>query len=696
MNFEFVFQYPAWFIIACLALGLVYAWLLYRKSTDFKENPVWLIRVLFLSRFTVVSIIAFLLLSPLLKFITREVEKPIVVILQDNTESLISGKDSGYYRSKWPEVLEQLTKKLEDKYDVKSYLFDDQLTDSFKLDYSGKETDIANALKEVNNLYLNRNVGAVIIGTDGIYNKGSNPLYVVNELKAPVYTIGLGDTTIKRDLVIAKLNHNQLGYLNNTFPVEVIIDARKLKGKTSQIQLEKEGKVLATESIQIESESFLKTVEFRLKADQVGVQKYRAIVKPVEGEYTPANNYRDFFIEVIDSRQKVLILADAPHPDVAALKFTLQKNENYEVESALAENFKGSVKQYSLVILHQLPGKAATSGKLMADLEAGNVPTLFILGLGTSPGALNAVQNMIQFSGSRGSMNEAQARINTDFGLFILSDELTKALQRFEPLQVPNSTYKVLPTASVLLYQRIGTVDTDYPLLVFSVQGDRKSGMLVGEGIWRWKLQSYAENQKTDQFDELFSKIVQYLSVRSERKNFRIITKNSFFENESISMEAEVYNESFELITKPDVQITIIDSKNRNYPFTFSKTATSYRLNAGILKDGNYRYEASVNINGKVFKAVGSFVVKPVVAEIMNTRADHTLLQTLSLKNGAEMILPADIMSLPEKLLKREDLKPISRSETRLKELIHLNWLFFLILGLLGLEWFLRKRNGAY
>jgi superfamily I DNA and/or RNA helicase len=88
--------------------------------------------------------------------------------------------------------------------------------------------------------------------------------------------------------------------------------------------------------------------------------------------------------------------------------------------------------------------------------------------------------------------------------------------------------------------------------------------------------------------------------------------------------------------------------------------------------------------------------VKPVVAEIMNTRADHTLLQTLSLKNGAEMILPADIMSLPEKLLKREDLKPISRSETRLKELIHLNWLFFLILGLLGLEWFLRKRNGAY
>jgi len=696
LNFEFVFQYPAWFFIFCVAAGLLYAFILYRRTTDFGDSKPWLKRVLFGARALVVSIIAFLLLSPLLKFVTREVEKPLVIILQDNTESLISGKQADFFKNTWPGKLEELKEKLSEQYEVKEYTFDDELKDSFKLDYSGKETDISAALQSINNLYLNRNVGAVILASDGIYNKGASPLYTANELKAAVYTVTLGDTSVKRDLVLARINHNQLAYLNNTFPVEVVVDAKKLAGQNSVLKIERNGQVLGNQNIAINSGAFLQTYTFQLKADQPGVQRYRATVSSVTGEFTTVNNVRDFFIEVIDGRQKVLILAESPHPDVAALRMSLQQNENYEVETGLASTFTGSVKPYSLVIMHQLPGKINQAAKILTELEAQNIPTLFILGNSSSTGVFNTVQPLVQLTGARGTVNDAQAKLNKDFSLFTISEELRRAIPNFEPLQVPYANYKTMPSAAIMLRQKIGNVETDYPLMAFTAVGDRKIGVLLGEGIWRWRLQSFAENQNHGLFNEFVSKLVQYLSIRTEKRNFRIVTKNSFFENEPVTFEAEVYNASYELINTPDVLLNIFDDANRKYPFTFSKTSNAYRLDAGMLRSGDYRYEASVNVSGKQYTAAGKFIVKPVVAEVVNTTADHALLQTLALRNGGESISPENLMTIADKLFKREDVKPVSHSESRLKELINLQWIFFIILILLAAEWLLRKRNGAY
>jgi hypothetical protein len=696
LSFEFVFQYPAWFLVFCLALGFLYAWLLYRKSTELKEAKTWMKRLVFGLRFVSVSLIAFLLLSPLIKLINRESEKPVILLLQDNSESISQVKDSAFYTNEYPGLIEQLRSQLEESYEFRSYSFDDQLNDSFRLNYSGKETDISEALSEINNLYLNRNVGAVILATDGIYNKGTNPLYTVNELKAPVYTIAMGDTTLQRDLLISRINHNQLAYLNNTFPVEVVVNANKLSGKTSVLKLERDGVVLATQTVSISSSTNVQTFPFQLKADKPGIQRYKVTLSAVDGEYTLANNSRDFFIEVIDSRQKVLILADAPHPDVAAIRLSLQSNENYEVEVKLANAFSGTVKGYSLVILHQLPSKSNLAQRIIQELDASNTPTWFIAGNATLTGLLNPVQPLVQFSGGKGAMNESLPRANKDFALFTMSDELRKAFNTFEPLQVPYAAYRVQASAATMLRQRIGTVDTDFPLFVFSSDADRKTAILLGEGIWRWRLHDFLEHENHSLFDEFISKTVQYLSVRNERRNFRIVAKNSFNENEPVTFEGEVYNASYELINTPDVLINIFDEANRRYAYSMSRTTTAYTLNAGMMRSGNYRYEASVNVGGKNYTATGRFVVKPVLAELSSITADHVLLQTLASRNGGEQFLPRDLLKLVDKIKAREDVKPLSRSEIKLRELVQLKWIFFLILILLGTEWFLRRRNGSY
>jgi hypothetical protein len=693
LKFELVYQYPVWFGILCLFAGFSYAWFLYRNRAGFIDAPVWVKRILPILRGLSVSILCFLLLAPLLKLISREEEQPLVILLHDNSASLAGTQAS---EKKYLDELDRLKQTLGEKFELKSYTFSEHLNDSFKLDYKGRETDMALALEEISNLFENRNTGAVILAGDGIFNRGIHPLYARNKIKAPFFTIALGDTSVKKDLLVSRINHNQLAYLNNIFPAEIVIQARKLQGMRSKLSLFHENRLLFAREIDITQDQFLVTVPVEIKAERAGVLRYRAVLDPVNGDAVKENNQMDFFVEVLDSRQKVLILAEAPDPDVAAMRLSLNSNPNYEVEAMLAEQFQGNVKPYSLIILHQLPGKTQSAQRVLTDAETSNIPVLFIAGPASSTGMLNAAQSLVQFNGAQGTMNEVQAVLSKDFGLFTISDVLGKAFSSYEPLHVPYAGYKVSQASTVMLRQRIGSVETEYPLLLFQTQAERKSALLLGTGIWRWRMHDFAASQQHERFDEFFSKLVQYLCVRNERRNFRIVADKSFFENEDVFMEAEVYNASYELVNQPDVLVKIFDDQNREYPFTFSRSGNAYRLNAGQFSTGDYRYEGRVKVSGKDYTVSGRFVVKPVVAELVQTTADHGLLQTIAGRSGGKMIYPDSMGQLPGLISSNADLKPVSHSEVRLEELISLPWIFFILLLLLTMEWGIRKWQGSY
>ncbi|MCY7328134.1 MAG: hypothetical protein LH618_06275, partial [Saprospiraceae bacterium] len=141
------------------------------------------------------------------------------------------------------------------------------------------------------------------------------------------------------------------------------------------------------------------------------------------------NNQREVFIDVIDSRQKILILSATPHPDIAALKQAIQSNDNYEVQTDLADNFNGNFKDYNLVFLHQLPSKSSNNNKLFADLENFKIPLFFIIGEQTSVGNLNPLQNIVQLTAPRGTSNSVTPLFNEGFSLYTVSDELKKSWQ---------------------------------------------------------------------------------------------------------------------------------------------------------------------------------------------------------------------------------------------------------------------------
>lgn len=689
-----ILSYPWWFLAFCILAGAGYSAGLYYRNRRQKEIPLAWVRVLMGLRFLLVTILCFFLLSPLVKNLLRTVEKPLIVIARDNSASIPINKDSTYYRTVFPGQLDAFTEKLSSKYEVFTYTFGEKLEEGVPYDFSRKQTDIHTALTEIGVRYVNRNLGAVVLATDGLYNKGMNPLYDVANLKVPIYTVAMGDSNIHRDLIVSYVDYNRVVFLGNQFPISVTVDAYKLRGSAAKLTILSEDKVVYERNLTVDNEQFSSISTAALQADKPGIRRYRIQVTRLDGEMTYINNYQDIYIEVIDSRQKILILTDAPHPDIGALQQTISANKNYQSEVVLASAFNKNIRDYSLVVMYQLPSLTNSATNLITSINQAGVPVLYVLGNSSSVNSFNQLGAGMRIIGNRSNADEVQAVYNPNFTLFTFSDEARAMLSRFPPLSSPyGNNFDVSSSASVLLFRKIGSVSTQNPLMVFSSNGKQKTGVLAGEGIFKWRLFEYNQHQNHLAFDELFTKTIQYLAVKEDKSLFRVSVDNQFFENEPVIFDAELYNESYELIKGAEIRFDIRTADGKS---SYPGSTTTNRHNAGILPVGDYKYIATAQHNGKSHRKEGMFTVKPIQVEAINTVADHHLLYMLASQSGGEMVYPQQLESLYDKILAKEEIVSKSRSQKQLHDLIHYRWIFFILLLLLALEWFFRKRQGVY
>ena len=698
MNIQLITELPTWWILFCLLTGIGYAFLLYRRDHSFDGIHRWLKGILFALRSIVVFVLALLLLTPLIKTFVREKEKPIVIIAQDNSESIVLNKDSSYFKNQsgdgYKKAVDGLIKDLKEKFDVRTISWGDRVGDQIDYSFNEKQTDFSSLQKQLGVRYGNRNIGALIIASDGLYNRGGSPLYN-DELKVPVYTIALGDTTVQKDLLISKLNFNKVVYAGNSFPVEVTVNGRQCNGEKTTLTIKQDTTTLFSRVILISGNRFSALVPVILEAKKTGLVHYKIKISSVSGEMTLINNERDIYVEVVETKQKILIVGNSPHPDLGALKLGIESSENYTAKVILASQTE-QIRDYNLVILHNLPTVNHPITELLAQIKASATPVWFILGTQTSISQFNNASAGITISIDANQSNAVQANINSNFSRFTLSDELKRMIPLFPPLYTPFGHYVETTNNSIFLQQKIGSVNTDEPLQLFNESEITRVGILCGEGIWRWRLNDYSVNGNFNVFQEWLLKSVQNLSIKENRTHFRLIIKNNFAENEPVNIDAEVYNDNYELINTPDVNITLLNSSNKSFPYTFSKTEKGYNLNAGYLPSDKYRYKASVNAGGKLYQSSGELSITALKAEQLETVADHQLLYAMANKSGGEMFYPSQLKELAQKLLSRSDIKTITYSHYKLRDLVDWKFIFFLLLGLLTMEWFFRKRAGAY
>jgi hypothetical protein len=695
MPFLFQLQfttYSFFWLLGSLALGIAYAILLYGNPINLKNSYKAL---LFALRAILITIIAFLLVAPMVKTTNERMEKPLIILALDNSSSILSSKAPNFDVESYLSQIQNLEKKLSTNYDLRTFYFDSSVKNALKPTFDGNQTDISSIFKQINNQFSNRNIGAIILASDGIYNRGGNPQYESQKLPAPIYSIALGDTLPKRDLLVSNVNYNEIAYFGNDFEIEITLEAFLAKGSSSLLTVSAPNGIVYSKPISINSNEFRQSFKVILPATRLGLQTFKIQVSKLNNEWSQDNNLASIFVEVIDAKKQVLILANAPHPDITAIKQSIENSKNYAVKVVLADDFKSvATRDADLVILHQLPSKSNKALDILR--QTSNKSRLFILGVQSDIPAFVNAQSVLGIR-SNGMMQEALADIKSDFYAFTLSDANKLIIRNFSPLLTPFGTYTLKVPSNVLMNQQIGKTTSDRPLLVFSAENGQRTGILAGEGFWKWRLEDFQENSNHDATNELFQKTVQYLLSNDDKRKFRVYSsKNTFDESETVILNAELYNDAFDLVNSSEVNITLKNNLGKTYSFLFSKTTNSYLLKAGVLPSGTYSYQAKTSLGKNNYQVEGQFIVNSQELELKQSVANHQLLYLMATQNGGKMLFPNQISSIPDLIKANETVKTIVFEDPSYEDLISLKALFFVILSLLTFEWFIRKRNAEF
>ena len=676
-----------WWLLPALLFSVAVSWYYYFKGKGSTFSPL-VMKTLFALRSTGIFIICLLLIGLIFQRKRYRTEKPILFIAADNSASMLNYADSVFIKNELNQKLKELSDRLSDKFEIKRLSFSDKVTDSLQNSFSGTSTDLSLPFRHIRELYINKNPGAILLVTDGNFNRGINPVFEAQRLKfTPVFAIGAGDTITKKDAAIHSIIANQIAFRGNLFPVKIEGNATRLKGKELKVSLFLGEKNVAEKKILVSDQIFSFSEEFMIEANQPGIQSLRALVSVDEKEFTRKNNEKIHYIEILESKRKVTILYGGIHPDLGALQSVLRKDQNTDLNLLDARKVN-EVPKCDLIIFHNPTANLSLWNKVRTS----STPYLAML---------TASSDLRPLSLSVGGVAPGKADFvtthkNPDFTTILFSEKLSSRLENFPPLTVPYAQ-SISDKGNTLFYQRIGTVTTNKPLLTFFENGNKKSAVLYGEGIWRWKLFEYNRFKDNTTFEEIWGKTLQYLTVKSNRDKLRIFPPSNSSDREELVFRAEFYNDAFQRITEPEIQLTLMDiddTKIANY--TFGTRLEDYALLLGKLKAGAYKWKASTQFEGKSYTKLGDLIISESSSESLNLTANFTLLKDISEQTKGTFV-PADQLETVESLLReREDIASRKFEETAFTNSIDLKWLFFLLIALFATEWFIRRWNGSY
>lgn len=670
-------QILLWTLSLLLAAGAGY--LVYRADVKRAVPHPWLTAGL---RGLVVLLTLLLLLVPAITLDKNETQKPVILLLQDDSRSaaVALGGDSAAYRQN----LTALVDKLDDKYRVVQWAFGQLTIPDTLFGYRQQATDIAAAMADAQEYYGVQNLGAIILATDGRYNQGVNPLYQPLALQSTLYTVALGDSAAAKDLRIAQVYANKTVAVNNQFEVRADVLANLCNGYNGSVQLLEGGNVLGSNSISIATDKFDRSVSFTIKAGTPGLHHYVVQAAPATGELNTANNCKDVFVEVVDEQKKILLVAAAPHPDVQAIKAALNGLESYKLQIATPGSAPALLAGCQVVILHQLP---AQNDKLMQAIATAKKPVWYIVGSQTNGALLTKVQEALGGNMVTTALRDMLPSYNSNFTLFTMPQSTKAVVDKLPPLSVPAGNLQAGPSAQVLFAQRGGNA----PLWVLQ-QGTQPVAVLAGEGIWRWRLYEYKNFGSHAVVDECIRQTVSLLAANTREKPFYVsLPKYVWSDQEGITLNAYLLNANNEQVNTPEAQLTIKDSTGRQENFSFEKEGNAYKLNIGIREGGTYTYSARTTYQGKAYTTSGSFSVESVPLELMETGADYPLLYSLAAKYNGSLVPASQVGSLYDSITKNENIRPLIQTRTETEPLVNWRWFFFIILGLAATEWLLRK-----
>lgn len=686
---EIAFQ--AWIPIVAIASGIVVAGILYFKNKKQYYNK-WLTISLFVLRTLVVAGVVLLLINPFLTLKNRRVEKPVVLLLRDNSASIALSSDSTYYKTDFFSDMESVKEILSARFEVEEYVFGDSLRKWSSQDYSDNTTNLSEPLSQLRRGFYKRNVGAVLLFSDGIVNSGYDVEQEASTFPFPIHCLIMGDTVHKPDLMVKSVRANSTTAVGMSFPIEAVMAAENAKGTTMTVTLSEKGKVIEEKRVDVTSDKFAKEESFVVTAREAGMHHYQIQVSGIDNEIVSGNNSKSVFVEVKAQKHKAVLVASSPHPDMAALQSVMK--DDYDVQVCLGNDAIPDLSDAEILIIY-----GAVSSKncsvIEKELEKNRKLSLFFVqGDAVSVEQLNNLQKTFVFKEIKaGTVLDVKPLYNSGFSLFTLRDG--RKASAFPPLSCLYMDIDARQPYEALFYQQVLDVNSTLPMLAFADNG-RKTAFLFGSGIWRWRLFDYYQNRNHAFFDEILSKTIRYLILEND-KSLTLHYNDAYYGGADVVINAIVRNASNEIVTDADVRLNLENmTTGEKFEHDFYSSNGEYEVNLGQLPEGAYQFGVTTSVGGRELRQNGTFIVADAGIEAQYLTADiNSLMQVASLTEGSCRYV-GEMTQLAQQLCEDNTISSIEHTETDYRDLISLKWIVLLIIAAATAEWLLRKIFGTY
>ncbi|WP_293872109.1 hypothetical protein [Flavobacterium sp.] len=659
-----------------IAVGISFYQYLYKVKSRSK-----VILLLAFLRFIAVFGLLLLLINPIISRKTIETIKTPLPIIIDNSASILNLKADKEAIAVFNKLKDNTA--LAAKFDVQTYQFDADFLPSDTIDFKGKQTNIDVVAKNLKTIYKNQHFPTVLL-SDGNQTSGEDYVFGFNP-DNKVYPVVLGDTITYLDLRIAQLNVNKYAFHKNKYPVEVFLNYSGTKSINTTFKIAQGNVVLNEQTISFSPNKKSATVTVLLPADKVGLQILKASISSKEQEKNVYNNTKNFAVEVLDQKTEIGLISSMAHPDLGAIKRSIESNAQRKV-TILKPNQVKLLTDYNVLILYQ-PNAAF---KAIFDQNAtAKINTWIITGNDTDYTFLNQNQNNFTFKMS-GQKEDYLGKFNSQFNLFALDNI---GFDKFPPLENPFGTITATGNINTLLSSTIRNIDTNLPLLTFSENQGRRTAYLFGENIWKWRADNYVAKKNFIDFDLFLDKTIQYLASNNARKSLVVTHERFYNSGENIEITAQYFNKNYELDEKARLTITVTNTKTKQVKnYDLLKSSTSFQANLDGLAPGNYSFTVKELNSNSVYSS--NFEVLDFDIEKQFVNPDWNKLNQLSIQTHGKTFLSNQVETLIQQLLADDSYKAIQKTLIKKSPLIDWIWLLVVIAIALASEWFIRKYNG--
>lgn len=703
-NIDIHFSADYFLIIGLLVLAVVYTLFIYKYTIPQISKP----KKIFLTtlRIIILILIVSAIFEPVVNITRTEKIEPINLLFVDNSQS-ITFEDSLHKSEAIFNAIEKINNSIEGKNSTN--LFGTEIkdaTDSLELiNFKDNTTNFAQIINSLQN--DSRNISSVIIISDGTITDGSNPTHNAEGLNIPIFTIGIGDTTKRKDIEISKVRYNENIFLGKSTKISTTILHNGYKDTKVQVSFWEDNAQIEKKEITL-SRDGINNLDFEYIPKSPGEKKISIIVSNQPNELTYSNNKNIFFISVLDDKVKIVVLSSSPSADVSFITNSLKVDKNLEVLSIVQisnnkflnnKSINSSIDSADAFFLVGFPG-SATSTDLFNKVQhiLREKPFFLSLSAGTDFNKLKQLEQFLPFTISQitTGTSSVQPNIEDKKNTLLLNNavEPINAWNSLPPILQTNSRLSSKPESNVIATSKIRNVTMNTPLIISRSIGYNRSIAVLGQDIWRWKLQT--PNKDLNLFDNFLYNCVRWLTIDTKKERFKVKTqKKLYMKGELIEFVGEVYDESFNPLDDVDIKVTIVKDGEKSDINLSSIGNGIYESTYETNKDGDYQFSASAISNGKnIGKINGRFTIGDINIETINPRLDKNFLSALSYSTNGQYYNINNFDNLFREINQRIENNTKEKIKTSEINLWSAELLLVLIILLLTIEWFFRKKSG--